>query len=343
MLLHIGSLKPTASVLSSFECATTDATPVVSQVITKLATTLQQKLPEFASHPQQHWRKIEGFIYCLRQSISTNDPTFFDAPVVGELLQLLPTLPAVGQLQATAIRTVGTYSNWLSKNEHLLPPMLTFVSNGLANEGTAAAASQAMRHLCDSCAEHLAGEQTMRQLLQMYLGTLQLQLTSADRVDLIAALAFVISQMKFVHIFPAMQAIAQPLVNRMTTILHRTDSSAAEIAIGLEQLCALLRGVAPSRSALEEQAAASVDHPCVQMLQGCWEVLEAIFRRHGSSSNCMEKLCRCYKHTARNCGEGFRAVVHRLIPQVSTWQSISLSGIPHSHQPRSCDPCCGCR
>ena len=166
----------------------------------------------------------------------------------------------------------------------------------------------------------------MRQLLQMYLGTLQLLLTPADRVDLIAALAFVVSQMEFTHILPAMQAIANPLVDRMTAMLHGTHSSAAEIAIGLEQLCALLRGVAPSRSALQDQAASSVGHPCVQMLLGVWEVLEAIFRRHGTSSNCMEKLCRCYKHTARNCGEAFRAVVHKLIPQVSTPQSLSLSG-----------------
>jgi hypothetical protein len=144
----------------------------------RLSATLQQKLPLFYQNPQQHWRQIEGCVYCLRQSISSNDPTFFAAPAVGELLQLLPTLPAIGQLQPTAIRTVGTYSNWLSKNPTLLPPMLQFVSNGLMSEATAAAASQAMKHLCDSCAEHLASEDAMRQLLQMYLGTLQLQLAA---------------------------------------------------------------------------------------------------------------------------------------------------------------------
>ena len=133
--------------------------------------------------------------------------------------QLLPTLPVVGQLQSTAIRTVGTYSNWLSKNPQLLPPLLTFVSNGLRLEATAAAASQAMKLLCDSCAEHLAEPNTMQQLLQMYLGTLQLPLAVADRVDLVAALAFVVSQMELEQILPAMQAIAQPLLERLTVLL----------------------------------------------------------------------------------------------------------------------------
>ena len=63
------------------------------------------------------------------------------------------------------------------------------------------------------------------------------------------------------------------------------------------------------------------------MLQRIWEVLDAVFRRHGTSSNCMEKLCRCYKHTARTCGEAFRAVVPMLLPQVTTW---------YEQQPHSC-------
>lgn len=306
-----------------------DSCKVASSVaiIARLSATLQQKLPLFYQNPQQHWRQIEGCVYCLRQSISSNDPTFFAAPAVGELLQLLPTLPAIGQLQPTAIRTVGTYSNWLSKNPTLLPPMLQFVSNGLMSEATAAAASQAMKHLCDSCAEHLASEDAMRQLLQMYLGTLQLQLAAPDRVDLISALAFVVSQMELPQILPAMSAIAQPLLERMKAMLQGQSSSAAEIAVALEQICALLRGVTPSRNASDEQIAASGGHPSVQMLQQIWDVLDAVFQRHGTSSNCMEKLCRCYKHTARNCGEAFRPVVSRLLPQVTAW---------YEQQPHSC-------
>ena len=296
-------------------------------VISKFSATLATKLPAFQAAPQQQWRAIEGCVYCLRQSISSNDPSFFTSPAVGELLQLLPTLPPVGQLQSTAIRTIGTYSNWLSRNPTLIPPMLSFVANGLTNEVTAAAASQAMRHLCDSCAEHLAAADTMSQLLSMYMGTLALQLTPADRVDLISALAFVVSQMDLASILPAMQAIAQPLLDRMTAMLQGGSSSAAEIAIALEQICALLRGVAPSRNASDEQMAASGGHPSVQMLMRIWEVLDAVFQRHGTSSNAMEKLCRCYKHTARNCGGAFRQVVPMLLPQMTKW---------YEEQPHSC-------
>ena len=40
-----------------------------------------------SQEPQQHWRAVEGCVYCLRQSISTNDPTFFAAQGVAELLK----------------------------------------------------------------------------------------------------------------------------------------------------------------------------------------------------------------------------------------------------------------
>ena len=82
----------------------------------------------------------------------------------------MPTLPAAGELQTTCIRTVGTYANWLNRNAEMLPAQLTFVSQGLSADVTAPAASQAMKHLCDACAEHLAEEATMSQLLQMYHG-----------------------------------------------------------------------------------------------------------------------------------------------------------------------------
>ena len=136
-------------------------------VIAKLYVTLQENLAPFQADPSANWRVVEGCIYCLRQSISSNDPSFFAASGVADFLQLLPSLPAVGTLQSTAIRTVGTYAAWLHRNPSLLPPLLTFVSNGLTNQATTAAAAQAMKHLCESCAEHLAEEATMRMLLKM--------------------------------------------------------------------------------------------------------------------------------------------------------------------------------
>jgi len=65
----------------------------------------------------------------------------------------------------------------------------------------------------------------------------------------------------------------------------------------------------------------------VEMLQQLWPILELVFARHGTDSRVMEKLCRCYKHTARNCGPGFRPLVPRLLPQVSGW---------FEQQPHSC-------
>ena len=41
--------------------------------------------------------------------------------------------------------------------------------------------------------------------------------------------------------------------------------------------------------------------------------------QHGADTRCMERLCRCYKHTARNCGDGFKAVLPRLLPQIVAW------------------------
>ena len=79
-------------------------------------------------------------------------------------MRLLPTLPAVGDLQNTCIRTVGTYAHWFSSNAELLPQMLQYVSQGLTQEAMAAAAAQSMKQLCDACSEHLSDDTSGREL-----------------------------------------------------------------------------------------------------------------------------------------------------------------------------------
>lgn len=320
----------------------TDACKVLTSTscIQESYDALNSRLQEFASNPQRLWRGVEACVFCARQMITSNEPAFFQAEVVHKLMQVLPTLPAVGELSNTAIRTVGTYANWLSRHPEVLPQMLTFVTRGLSSDKSAAAASQAMKHLCDACAEHLAEESTMAELLQMYHSTLELELHTADRVDLVAALSFVVSQLPLSHVLPAMQAVAQPLIVRLQAALDRTGaagSGGGEVSALLEQLCVLLGKVAPASAPSSDDIARDprlqdMHHPAVQLLQQLWGVLDSVFARHGSDSKVMEKLCRCYKHTSRNTAQGpfrgdFKLLVPHLLPQVTGW---------FEQQPHSC-------
>ena len=45
----------------------------------------------------------------------------------------------------------------------------------------------------------------------------------------------------------------------------------------------------------------------------------------------MERLCRCYKHTARNCGDGFKAVLPRLLPQIVAWFEVKPHSVSYTH------------
>ena len=104
-----------------------------------------------------------------------------------------------------------------------------------------------------------------------------------------------------------MQAIVQPRVARLRELLSQ-GGGAAEVANLLEELCALLRGVSPSSPGTDAPQLQDAPHPCVQLLLELWDDLNGVFAQHGSDTRCMERLCRCYKHTARNCGDAFKAV-----------------------------------
>ena len=209
----------------------------------------------------------------------------------------------------------------------------------------------------------------MAELVGMYHGTLALPLHPADRVDLVSALAFVISQMeppqaRLAAAAPPYPPPPAPFSPRRLSALRlraaphsssHTPSSpgvpgdagrraaaralravladggsggAAEVANVLEELCALLRGVSPSSTGGADcPQLQDAPHPCVQLLQELWGDLGAVFARHGGDTRCMERLCRCYKHTARNCGTAFHAVVPALLPQVTSW---------YEERPQSC-------
>ena len=46
-------------------------------IVERLYASLHTAMVPFQAAPAQQWRQVEGCIYCLRQSISKNDPTFF--------------------------------------------------------------------------------------------------------------------------------------------------------------------------------------------------------------------------------------------------------------------------
>ena len=88
-------------------------------------------------------RRAECCVWCMRQMVSNGDPTFFG----GGGPCLLPALPAAGE-RRRPIRTIGTYASWLNRTTAASSP--AHVSRGLADQKTAAAASQALKHMCEA-------------------------------------------------------------------------------------------------------------------------------------------------------------------------------------------------
>ena len=88
--------------------AITDVCKVLSPTVCLERTfaQLQGVLPGLAAAPAEGWRRAECCVWCMRQMVSNGDPQFFGAEVVGQLMRLLPALPAAGERHAEAIKTL---------------------------------------------------------------------------------------------------------------------------------------------------------------------------------------------------------------------------------------------
>ncbi|KAJ3102469.1 Nuclear import receptor [Phlyctochytrium planicorne] len=137
--------------------------------------------------PNVRWQSVEAPLFAIR--VMGDRIREKDNPAFAEIMSMLPQLPSHPKVKYAAILVIGRYAHWTKLHPEFLPYQMTYVSKGFEDNESIAAASRALKYLCNECGERIVDY--LGQLHPFYLSITN-KLENFERRDLTEALAHVI-------------------------------------------------------------------------------------------------------------------------------------------------------
>lgn len=277
---------------------------------------LEQELASFMSQSQDtqatSWHMVEACLFGVR-SVARGVPHDENNVMPHVMAMLLRLPPTNFHIRYTANLVVGRYSEWLKRHPAELPAMFQFLLGGFGTPECAAAASTAIKDVCESCAVHMGQPAlALYDQLQASKGGMQFK----DELEILQGLCHVISTLPMDMATAALHRMVQPVAEALSAGANDTVKATVQ---ELERLTVMVQYVNPKLQPSEI-------HPVVGVMKGVWPLLGAIVPRHPASSSLAEKLCRCYKHAIKSCRGQFEPLLDPLLVQLVTNFSVA----PHS-------------
>ncbi|CAD6926118.1 unnamed protein product [Tilletia controversa] len=255
------TLKDCCAVLGPQEC------------LARALTTMQTAMAGASANGNFQWQAVEAPLFSMRAMGSRADPS--DDAVLPRIFDIVPTLPAHPKLQYAALLVVSRYSEWTNRHPERIPAVLTYITTGLSakDQDVAAAAAQALNHLCQDCSQHLVP--FLPQLYEFF-GTIDEQLGPDDLMAISEAIAHIISGMQTADAIEPMQRFTHPILSKLQVAASASleKDQLRKVADQMEQLEKFL-GVLGSRYSSE------LPGECVQTCSAAWTIVDGILDRYG--------------------------------------------------------------
>ncbi|KAJ3208117.1 Nuclear import receptor, partial [Dinochytrium kinnereticum] len=235
-----------------------------------------------ALDPSVPWQNIEAPLFALRtmgEKISDKESN-----VLPEIMSMLPQLPSHPKVKYAAILVIGRYASWTKHHPEFLPYQMTYVSKGFEDKESIAAASRALKFLCNECGERIVDY--LGQLHPFYLSMMN-QLEHYERRDLAEALAHVIKHVPVVtpedgqpNLLKVLEMFCLPMAQRLHEITllgqienekkTRTFKDVQKEAVDLIGQFSIFLDHVETREDLGD------NHPCILLFRSMWPILSGL-------------------------------------------------------------------
>ena len=261
------------------------------------------------------WNDIEACLFALHIVIPylANNESMYLPQIMTLIASIPENMPGI---QKTLIELVGSCAHWLNANPVYVRPLLNKLFNNLqSQEYSSAAAIAIMKVLKRCCRVPELPVQDLIILMAQLRGTGSLAL-EAD-LYLTEGLCYVISNYPPDRHSDALLEVIDPIYKSITASLDETvvssDRSGNVISANIDKLTCIMRYIDVDRSLI-----ASIFGSIQPALERAVEVyrLEKV----------CEKVCRCYKHTIKNC----RASFLPYLPAMAAHLTARFQQIPYS-------------
>jgi len=261
-----------------------------------VGSSMQQQLVRDGS--RQQWAPVEAHLYVLCQIIGHVAED--ESVVLPWLMEFLFGLPEVSQLNTAKIATLGYSAYWLSKNTAYLERALTQLATSLRVSSTCDDAALSLQKILVSC-------KSMPGLPFAELHTLVVELRDSKSLSmtadlyLIEGLSKVISASEDTRAYELLQTLVTPIATSLAAAFNGAVETTYTVSESLDRLTTALRFAISDRDVASSSSEANFTVLFVQ----CLPLLQKTLEVNSANLQMCEKVCRCYKHSIRNCGDHF--------------------------------------
>ncbi|KAF9471249.1 ARM repeat-containing protein [Pholiota conissans] len=215
------------------------------------------------------WQEIEATLHCLMSIQEALDMETI--PEIRRVFspEVLGRLPSSGRsrVRRTALSVIGTYSSWFATQVHpdptsssepnLLLAVLTYVVSALPDPALSLSAATALRNLCEANRQALAVH--IAAFGELHAGLSNIP--DSEKSKVLQSIASVIQAMHPNDEIPAIEAIVNPIIQRLYETLQSSndllDEARTSTILHLETLSGVAKGLTRSAEglgALEDDA-----------------------------------------------------------------------------------------
>jgi transportin-3 len=322
-----------------FRYAVADAVVDACRVITAdvCMERFWKSLTDLMAAEVQSWQGVEAILYGVRsiaKFISKDESVFLP-----QVMQIVPTLPAHPPLQYTAALMIGATSEWLPSHPEFLGPLFPYLVNLLESPAIADAAALSIKHVCETCRDLFTEEATATSLMQLYEARTDTLDTTAA-VDLTLAVTQAVSAMPDHMMLAALPILVRTPLAKVQSLVPgfaggvSKETSKAMVS-ALKRVAAIFQVFDDARKDSTQESvrsrrfnvATGVAHPCAEIVEQVWVVIDAVLTDCIRNSSTMENACRVVKYMVTTMQQHARPLLPVLLQK--------LVACFH-HEPHSC-------
>lgn len=252
------------------------------------------------------WARVEGVLFCLQVATCWLPPN--DTTYMPQIMAFLPHLPNIHALKTTSIHLIGSVSDWLVENPQYMGAIFTQLGGDLSNKSSVMPAAQTLNKLLKKCC--IRGVTQSLPLVEVHTLTLNLRQSGnlpikADEF-ILEGLSALIYNMNPQEHRAALQALIEPVIN---SLIQKLQSSTypppptymQDLYNDIDRCTVILRN-AEIFSRGDRVVAKRDPEAITSIFVSIQPILQNVVEKHPIDP-IAERVCRCYKHSIRACGE----------------------------------------
>jgi transportin-3 len=334
--------------ITAFRKQRYDATLVLQDVTCMLSekSTMEYLVKRLQSLPANaSWQDNELILYTIRSVARNVDPK--ESTYLPSIISYIPSLGTRHpMILYTCLLVLGRYSAWISEHQNSLQDILRFLVSAL-REGVSSqsshpyirkyfnsvsAAASSIKDICSSCSGFIAGDSGNLELIfnaydffvkNSLSINLQANVILGDHLEIIEALALVVSHLSSSQAESALFHFLSPLIKDLSQIIIAI-SSGHSMDMYLLGAQSYILTMAHFFKFYQGFSSDQEKHPSCSVIVDLWNLSDKLFDIFAKDEHLMENLCRIWKFLIRDMRGQFpvEQVLYPLLTKVVNLFSV---------------------